>query len=55
VTYEAIEKAAAQAKLAAHPRDSLRGGAEYRKEMVEVLIKRALVECVALMGVSIRG
>jgi aerobic carbon-monoxide dehydrogenase medium subunit len=55
VTYEAIEKAAAQAKLAAHPRDSLRGGAEYRKEMVEVLVKRALVECVTLMGVSIRG
>jgi aerobic carbon-monoxide dehydrogenase medium subunit len=55
VTYEAIEKAAAQAKLAAHPRDSLRGGAEYRREMVQVLVRRALLECVNLLGVSVDG
>lgn len=54
VTYMAIEKAAAQAKLGARPRDSLRGGAEYKKEMVEVLVKRALLECLNLLGVSIR-
>jgi len=53
VTYVIIEKAAAQAKLGAHPRDSLRGGAEYRKEMVEVLVKRALMECLNSLGVSI--
>jgi carbon-monoxide dehydrogenase medium subunit len=53
VTYVAVEKAAAQAKLGAHPRNSLRGGAEYRKEMVEVLVKRALMECLNSLGVSI--
>ena len=53
VTQPAIEKAAAQAKLAAHPRDSLRGGAEYRRDMVEVLVKRALMECLERLGVSI--
>lgn len=51
ITHTAIEKAAAQAKLAAHPRDSLRGGAEYRRDMVEVLVKRALMECLNRLGV----
>jgi carbon-monoxide dehydrogenase medium subunit len=55
VTYEAIDRAAAQAKLAAHPRDSLRAGAEYRKEMVHVLVRRALLECVSLLKVSANG
>ncbi len=55
VTYEAIDRAAALAKAAAHPRDSLRGGAEYRKEMVHVLVKRALFECVSLLGVPVDG
>ena len=53
VTHEAIAKAAAQAKQGAYPRDGLRGGAEYRKDMVEVLVKRALVECLDFLGVSI--
>jgi carbon-monoxide dehydrogenase medium subunit len=53
VSHEAIEKAAAGAKLAAHPRDSLRGGAEYRKEMVEVLTKRAILDCLTLLGVNL--
>ena len=53
VTYTAIKKAATQAKLAAHPRDSLRGGAEYRRDMVEILVKRGLMECLNLLGVSI--
>jgi carbon-monoxide dehydrogenase medium subunit len=53
VSQEAIEKAGAAAKLAAHPRDSLRGGAEYRKEMVEVLTKRAILECVTSLGVNV--
>jgi carbon-monoxide dehydrogenase medium subunit len=55
VNYEAIDRAAAQAERAAHPRDSLRGGAEYRKEMVSVLVRRALLECVSLLGVSLGG
>ena len=53
VSHEAVEKAGAGAKLAAHPRDSLRGGAEYRKEMVEVLTKRAILECLNLLGVNL--
>jgi len=53
VSNEAVEKAGAGAKLAAHPRDSLRGGAEYRKEMVEVLTKRAILECLNLLGVNL--
>ena len=52
ISHTAIEKAAAQAKLAAHPRDSLRGGAEYRRDMVEVLVKRALMESLDQLGVS---
>jgi aerobic carbon-monoxide dehydrogenase medium subunit len=55
VSYENIDRAAALAKLAAHPRDSLRAGAEYKKEMVHVLVRRALLECVSLLGVSIDG
>ena len=55
VSYDAIDRAAAQAKLAAHPRDSLRAGAEYRKEMVQVLVRRALIECVKSLGVSVDG
>lgn len=50
VTHAGIEKAAAQAKFAAHPRDSLRGGAVYRRDMVEVLVKRGLMECLNLLG-----
>lgn len=50
ITRKAIEKGAVLAKLAAHPRDSLRGGAEYRRDMVEVLVKRALMECLNRLG-----
>ena len=50
ITRTAIEKGAVLAKLAAHPRDSLRGGAEYRRDMVEVLVKRALMECLNRLG-----
>ncbi len=53
VSREAVERAAAAAKQAAHPRDSLRGGAEYRKEMVEVLTRRAILECLTLLGVNV--
>ena len=53
VGHEAIRKAAAATKAAAQPRDSIRGGAEYRKDMVEVLIKRAVTECLELIGVDL--
>lgn len=44
ITKENIKRAAALAREDASPRDSLRGGAEYRKDMVEVLTGRALVD-----------
>jgi carbon-monoxide dehydrogenase medium subunit len=53
ISRDAIQKAAAQARSDAHPRSSLRGGAEYRKEMVEVLVRRALLDCVTSIGASI--
>ena len=40
---DSINKAAGLAAVEAQPRDSqLRGSAEYRKEMVKVLVRRAL-------------
>ena len=51
ITRTAVEKAAVLAKLIANPRDSLRGGAEYRRDMLEVLVKRALMECLNRLGV----
>jgi carbon-monoxide dehydrogenase medium subunit len=54
-TYEAINRAASLARLAAQPRDSLRGGAEYKKEMVYVLVRRALLGCLGLLGVCLDG
>jgi len=53
VNDEAIQRTGAKAKLGAHPRESIRGGAEYRKEMVEVLVKRAIIECLNLIGVNL--
>jgi carbon-monoxide dehydrogenase medium subunit len=53
VSREAIENAAAIAKSAARPRDSIRGGAEYRKDMVEVLVKRALGDCLSQLGILV--
>ena len=44
VEMDAIKKAAALAREDASPRDSLRGSGEYRKEMVEVLVRRALLD-----------
>jgi len=45
-----ISRAASLAKTKAQPRSSLRGGAEYRKEMVEILMKRAFEECLKPFG-----
>lgn len=47
ITKENIKKAAAAARQDANPRDSLRGGAEYRKDMVEILTLRSLIEALS--------
>jgi len=53
VSHEAIQKASVEARLGASPRDSIRGGADYRKAMVEVLVRRTVTECVELLGVKL--
>ena len=53
VSLEEINRAAAAARIGVNPRDSIRGGAEYRKDMVEVLIRRAITDCVKLIGVDL--
>lgn len=53
VSHEAIQKASVEARLGASPRDSIRGGADYRKAMVEVLVRRAVTECVERLGVKL--
>jgi len=52
-TTQAIEQAAALAREEANPRDSIRGGAAYRKDMVRVMTKRALHDALAQLGVEI--
>lgn len=47
LTEESIGRAAALAREEARPRDSLRGGAVYRREMVGVLTRRGILECVS--------
>jgi carbon-monoxide dehydrogenase medium subunit len=49
VSAEAIATAARLAMEAAHPRDSaVRGSGEYRRAMVEVLVRRGLEQAVAM-------
>lgn len=52
VTSQAIDQAGALAREEANPRDSIRGGAAYRRDMVRVLVKRALVDALAQLGVD---
>lgn len=47
VTEQRIKDAAAQAALEAKPIDDLRGGAKYRKQLVSVLLKRAVTQALA--------
>ncbi|MEW5725267.1 MAG: FAD binding domain-containing protein, partial [Thermodesulfobacteriota bacterium] len=49
-TLDNISRAAVLAREDAQPRDSLRGGAEYRRRMVEVLVRRALVEALSQLN-----
>ena len=46
-----IQEAASLAARDANPRDSLRGGAAYRKQMVEVLVRRGLIRALERAGV----
>ena len=47
-----IDQAALLAARDANPRDSLRGGAAYRKQMVKVLVRRGLVRALQRAGVD---
>lgn len=49
-TPEAIAATARQAKATVNPPGDFRGSAEYRREMVEVLLRRALTEAAAAAG-----
>jgi carbon-monoxide dehydrogenase medium subunit len=47
---ESIHWAAALAREEANPRSSLRGSSTYRKDMVEVLTKRALIDALSQLN-----
>ncbi len=54
VSHEVIEKAAAAAREQAAPRDSaLRGSAAYRRDVLKVLVRRALEDAVSQAGGSL--
>ena len=52
---ESIHRAAALAREEANPRSSLRGGSAYRKDMVEVLTKRALIDALSQLNKVLYG
>lgn len=47
ITKANVSKAAAIAREDANPRESLRGGADYRKDMVEILTRRAFADALS--------
>jgi carbon-monoxide dehydrogenase medium subunit len=53
ITKENIERGVTIAREDANPRDSLRGSSDYRKEMVGVLTRRALVDALSQLGKEI--
>lgn len=50
LSWEKIDKAADLAREDARPRESLRGGADYRKDMVKVLTRRAFSDALSQLG-----
>ncbi len=48
-----VEEAARLAAIDARPRSGLRGSAEYRREMVHVLVKRALIRALQRAGIDV--
>ncbi len=50
ITKVNVSKAAAIAREDANPRDSLRGGADYRKDMMEILTHRAFVDALGSLN-----
>ncbi len=50
ITKANVSKAAAIAREDANPRESLRGGANYRKDMVEILTYRAFVDALSRLN-----
>lgn len=55
INHENIAKAAALARDEASPRTSLRGGADYRREMMEVLVRRALFRALSSANREVYG
>jgi CO/xanthine dehydrogenase FAD-binding subunit len=55
VTREAIDMASAAASREATPRRSVRGGKEYRKEMVNVLVRRAILQALTRIDVIFKS
>ena len=51
---EIVNQAAVLAREDAHPRESLRGGASYRKDMVEVLTRRALADALSQLNKELK-
>jgi len=55
ITKANVIKAAAIAREDANPRDSLRGGADYRKDMMEILTHRAFVDALCSLNKELYG
>jgi aerobic carbon-monoxide dehydrogenase medium subunit len=52
LTPDVIEEVASQAQAAVHPIDDLRGTADYKRHLVKVLVRRALMACVTAEGIQ---
>jgi aerobic carbon-monoxide dehydrogenase medium subunit len=52
LTPDVIEEVASQAQAAVDPIDDLRGTADYKRHLVKVLVRRALMACVTAEGIQ---